>query len=489
MDYDVIIIGAGLGGLECGYILSKEGLNVCVLEQNAQLGGCLQSFRRGNTVFDTGFHYVGGLREGEGLHTLFRYFNLLHLPWYEMDKAGFDEVIIGNQSFCFANGFDHFADSLSSQFPNQRDNLRNYSSFLKQIADNQLDILSPNPKNLSSSQQWLGSSAYLFLQNTISDSLLQTVLSGTSIKMELDEETLPLYIFGQINCSFIQSAWRLKGGSYQIADSLAQQITNAGGTVRKNAKVTEIQGDNKHIEKLILNGQEELSAQFIISDIHPQSLLPIISTNLLKKAYRSRIGELRNSLGMFTAHLKLKKDTVLYQNRNLFIHQQPDLWHPFDHLDQPSVMVHFAVPNDLSPFADNIDILTSMSWDEVAKWQNSQRGERAGDYENWKVLKANQLIKIAADYIPKLDSSVEAIYTSSPLTYADYIATPEGSAYGICKDYNNLIFTMLPAKTGINNLFYTGQNMNFNGILGVSITSFLTCKELLGHDWLYRALK
>src|SRR5574344_146830 len=36
---------------------------------------------------------------------------------------------------------------------------------------------------------------------------------------------------------------------------------------------------------------------------------------------------------------------------------------------------------------------------------------------------------------------------------------------------------------------YTGQNMNFHGILGVSITSFLTCKELLGHDWLYRALK
>ena len=30
--YDIIIIGSGLGGLECGAILSKEGYHVCVLE-------------------------------------------------------------------------------------------------------------------------------------------------------------------------------------------------------------------------------------------------------------------------------------------------------------------------------------------------------------------------------------------------------------------------------------------------------------------------
>ena len=29
--YDIIIIGSGLGGLECGAILSKEGFNVCVI--------------------------------------------------------------------------------------------------------------------------------------------------------------------------------------------------------------------------------------------------------------------------------------------------------------------------------------------------------------------------------------------------------------------------------------------------------------------------
>ena len=32
--YDIISIGSGLGGLECGAILSKEGYHVCVLEKN-----------------------------------------------------------------------------------------------------------------------------------------------------------------------------------------------------------------------------------------------------------------------------------------------------------------------------------------------------------------------------------------------------------------------------------------------------------------------
>ena len=44
--YDIIIIGSGLGGLECGAILSKEGFNVCVVEKNAQFGGCFQTYQR-----------------------------------------------------------------------------------------------------------------------------------------------------------------------------------------------------------------------------------------------------------------------------------------------------------------------------------------------------------------------------------------------------------------------------------------------------------
>ena len=47
--YDIIIIGSGLGGLECGAILSKEGYHVCVLEKNELFGGCFQTYQRSGT--------------------------------------------------------------------------------------------------------------------------------------------------------------------------------------------------------------------------------------------------------------------------------------------------------------------------------------------------------------------------------------------------------------------------------------------------------
>ncbi|HOV10850.1 MAG TPA: NAD(P)-binding protein, partial [Bacteroidales bacterium] len=70
--FDVIIIGSGLGGLQCGYILSREGMKVCILEQHSQIGGCLQNFTRDNCLFDTGVHFIGGLDEGQVLNRYFR---------------------------------------------------------------------------------------------------------------------------------------------------------------------------------------------------------------------------------------------------------------------------------------------------------------------------------------------------------------------------------------------------------------------------------
>ena len=58
---DVIIIGAGLGGLICGAILSREGKTVTVLEQGTAIGGAMQSFSRGRFRFTPGLHYVGSV--------------------------------------------------------------------------------------------------------------------------------------------------------------------------------------------------------------------------------------------------------------------------------------------------------------------------------------------------------------------------------------------------------------------------------------------
>ena len=486
----VIIIGAGIGGLECGYILAKHGMRVTILEHDAQVGGCLQTFKRGGTLFDTGFHYVGGLGEGESLHWLFRYFDLLDLPWVRMDEECFDEVVIGEESYPFANGHKRFVERLSERFPHEREGLTKYASFLRQVGEHITDSFSPRDANEFLATSLFARSAYGYLCETIKDPLLRKVLSGTSLKMELCAETLPLYVFAQINNSYIQSAWRLRGGGGQIVEHLADSIRAMGGEVRTNATVTRLVEANGQITQVEVNGEEMLSADYVISSLHPALTVSLVQESaMLRNVYRRRMESLRNSFGMFTANIRLKPESLLYENRNIFVHKaDADLWH-VGGKGVESVLVNYAIPEKGEMYAPSIDLLTPMRWEEVEHWNAAPIGHRGDDYVAFKQDVTEQCIRLAERRIPGLRDAIEKIYTSTPLSYYSYKLSREGSAYGICKDYNNPMATVLSPRTPIPNLLLTGQNLNLHGVLGTSMTSFFTCAELVGMEPLVKELK
>jgi len=552
--YDVVIIGSGLGGLQCAYILSKHGMNVCVLEKNAQPGGCLQSFRRGRHTFDTGFHYVGGLDEGQPLHRLFDYFGLLDLPWHRMDENGFDEVVLHDKSYLLANGYERFAEMLSQQFPHQRENLKRYTQFLEQVSAGIFNAFTGQSEEDVYGKSLFAQPAYDYLVSTIDDPLLRQVLSGSSLKMELNPQTLPLYTFAQINSSYIQSAWRLRGGGSQIADVLIKRIEANGGTVRLNAEVTrlieedgkivaaEINGSspvvgngydknqtagNDVLSRPSLRGTKQSSSliitelqnnvmrgDYFISDIHPSATLSLITeSKLVRNIYRKRINNLQNTFGMFTTHITWKENTIPYQNRNMHVYETGDVWQYAVYNPEnvnTCALVSYQPPqppqppyngvnnnqtavNDSSTYplpggeggASCMDILTPMYPQEVEQWSKTRTGHRGDEYLSYKKQKAEACIRFVSKHIPGLKNmvnptdAIDNIHTSTSLTYRDYTGTPCGSAYGIRKNCKQLMTTLLSPRTPEPNLFLTGQNLNLHGVLGVSITSFLTCAEMI----------
>ncbi|MDR0385684.1 MAG: NAD(P)/FAD-dependent oxidoreductase [Prevotellaceae bacterium] len=481
MKYDVIIIGSGLGGLECGYILSKKGYKVCILEKNAQVGGCMQSFRRGKCVFDTGFHYVGGLDEGQPLHRLFDYFDLLDLPWHKLDESAFAEVIIAGKPFFLASGHKRFVDTLADDFPHQRQQLKSYTDFLKQIGDNIFDSFTNDFGNSALFEN----SAYLFLQQTVNDPLLRNILSGGSQTMELCSDKLPLYVFAQINNSFIQSTWKLKGDGSMIANKLADYVRSRGGEIITKAKVTRLIETDGRISSVEYNEDKQITCKYVISNAHPSQTLALIpESRNIRKLYRNRISSIPNTFGMFTVHLQLKKSVLPYLNRNIFVYENDSIW---DYKrgasgtseETTSILICYRPPVE-GVYMDSIDILSPMYWDEVARWSDTDTGKRGDDYEAFKLRKAEACIELASTRIPELNNNIEKIYTSTPLTYRDYTGTPNGSAYGVRKDYNDTLGTIIVPQTQIPNLFLSGQNLNLHGILGVSMTSFFTCAKIVG---------
>lgn len=487
--FDVVIIGAGLGGLQCGFILADHGMRVCILEQDALIGGCLQTYRRAGLPLDTGFHYIGGLDEGQVLHKIFGYYNLLDLPWVRLDDDCADVVIIKGKRYCIPQGYDKYAAALKSYFPSQAAGIDEWVNMMKQVGEGIFHSLEPRSAESVFSQSLFARGAYEYLNSIISDPLLVDVISGPALKMELHADKLPLYTFAQINSSFVQSAYRIKGGGMQIAERLRKGIEEKGGVIKRNARVTQILGAEGHATSVEVNGGEYLvEADKFISDIHPAATMSLMEeSGLVRKIYRKRIYGLQNTFGMFTTSLILKENTVKYQNNNIYIYRNNDLWHLGDNLVPDkrvdSALISFvpADKGDVS-FTRNIDILTPMNWSMVERWFGTKVACRGDEYEDLKRVVAENSIDLAAECLPELKDAISDVYTSSPLTYTDYTATAQGSAYGIQKDFNNLMFTLLTPRTPVDNLLLTGQSLNLHGILGTSMTSFFTCAELVGTD-------
>lgn len=483
MTYDVAVIGGGLGGLVCANVLARAGRSVLLLEQAAVLGGCLQSYRRGAggqvPTFDTGFHYVGGLGEGQSLHEAFRRLDLLSLPWQHLDADGFDSVSIEGRTFHFAEGFEAFADTLTTDFPDDGDALHRYAQLLREaaapIVTDTADILNDQ----------CSASAWQYLEQNFHSPLLRQVLSGTSLKMELRRESLPLFSFLHTNSGFVEGSYRLCGGGQLIADRLADGIRHAGGEIVCNARVTQLVERGGLLAEAVCSNGEHYTAHHFISDLHPAATILLVDeSQRLRPAYRRRLAAQENTCGMFTVSLTFSDGVQPYFNYNHYIYSTPDVWNLTDTIRADSVrgvMVSCRVPEDGSRFTRQVDLLTPMTWSECAAWKGTRPMHRSADYDEMKARRAEQCLALAATEFPALHRA-DHIFTSTPLTWHDYTLTPCGSAYGLRKDFRQPLQTMLSPRTPIPNLLLTGQSLMLHGLQGVVMTAGLTCESILMHN-------
>lgn len=459
---NVLIIGSGLGGLECGALLAGRGLKVLVLEGSNQPGGCMQSFRRGGLHYDTGLHYVGGLAPGQAMHKAFARLGLMDLPWQRMDKD-FDHVIIAGRHFAFCQGYEAFVEGLAKDFPHQREALQSFVHRLQHITAADMEVC-----------------AYDYLRQTFSDELLMNVVSAAAMKTELRRESLPLFNFAHTCSSYIESSWRLKGDGNLLVNKLIGIIQDAGGEVRVNSKVVRLTESDGRIASATCDDGQTYEAEYFISDIHPAVLCQMLEEcPSVRKAFRRRMAAAENTCGMFTAQLRIKPDALPYFAHNVFVYDKPNVWTMTEeNTPVKGVMVSARMPTDGSESLRQIDLLTPMPWHECEAWADTKVGHRGNAYKDFCLQKAEQCIALAEQYIPGLRNMTEQCYTSTPLTYRDYLGSPEGGAFGMRKDCRAPMLTFHSVSTPLPNLLLTGQSIILPGIEGVTMTAFETCSKI-----------
>lgn len=499
--YDTIIIGSGLGSLLCGYILSREGMRVCILEKNRQPGGALQTFKRKGVDFNTGIHYIGGMEEGQNLNRYFKYFGLTgKLKLSRLNKDRFDVIAFDDAEYPLAQGFDNFIGQLLPYFPDEKKSLQSYVDKLEEISKNfslyNLEI----PKGNHKEEIFRHQSAYNYYNSLITSiqhpasmnkitGTLASVLAGNNFLFAGSKEKTPLHIPALINHSFISSSWKPVSGSQQIADLLMESIINFGGVVRTNCEVS---GILHHVKgfTVVIKTNEQFSCNRLISGIHPLRTIDMMDPSLFRNVFSSRIRNLENTTGSFALYIVLKKKSFNYLDHNFYYHRTDNVWYdPERDLWPAGYMLHTPASEETSNFAKNLVIMTYMDFKDVKMWENSVTGKREADYDIFKEEKANQLINLVEKRFPGLRSGIAYMETSTPLTWRDYTGTPGGSMYGIKKDYNDPTGTVVFPNTKIPGFFFTGQNVNLHGVLGVTIGSVMTCSEILGAEYLIKKIR
>lgn len=506
MSKKVIIIGSGLGGLSCGVILAKNGYQVMVLEQGAQIGGCLQCFTRRGAKFETGMHFIGSASQGQTLQRLMRYLEIdeqVHLS--RLDPQGYDVVSLGGKTYRFPNGREAFIRQMSEYFPQQHDNLVRYYDLVESIAQaSSLHSLKHAESDASVNTEYLLRSINEVIDEVITDPILAKVLVGNLPLYAAEKDKTPFSTLAFITDFYNQSAYRIQGGSDTVAHTLADTIKRYGGEVLTHKQVTRILCDDKHAIGVEVNGGTEFLAEgyssdastetipcdYVISDVHPIRTLRMLDTKLIRPAYRKRINEIPQTVGTFSVYLKFKENMMPYMNYNYYGYQKDTPWDCEKYSEQswPEGFLYMHFCQAPSAFASTGVILSYMRMEDVERWRGTQVGRRGKDYEEFKRQKAEKLIDVVAQHFPDIREKIEIYYTSTPLTYLDYTGTENGAMYGNAKDIRMSSAYRVAQRTKVPNLYLTGQNINSHGMLGVLVGTIVTCSEFLTAEEIYKQI-
>jgi all-trans-retinol 13,14-reductase len=286
------------------------------------------------------------------------------------------------------------------------------------------------------------------------------------------------------------------GGS-QIAKLIVRNIRNNGGTIMRNAEVVRLTEEDGEIKYARLSDGKKLSAKYFVSNLHPAKTIELTQTNLFKQAYKTRIQNLKDTISCFIVNIVLKPGTFKYHSHNYYYHKEGYLWNQADYTEDnwPLGYALFITPSSKhKEYANGLTLFTYMRYEDVLEWKDTfntdtHEQSRGGSYEIFKQKKAEKLIDLACEKFPSIKNCIQSYYTSTPLSFRDYIGTDNGSLYGIAKDYKEPLKTFISPRTKLPNLYLTGQNLNLHGILGAGISGIVTATALTGNNEIIKKIK
>jgi all-trans-retinol 13,14-reductase len=237
-DYDVVVIGAGIGGLICAALLARERLRVLLVEQHYMVGGFCSTFRRGPFIFDAATHFypllgnpmtiTGSLLGRLGCRT----------RWVKMDPVDHFHFPDGSK-FSVSADFGEYTESLKATFPHESAAL---DRFFTTVRDGYLYGLLWYFRGRE--HERLGRLRPLTLRDVLRrefrDRKLQLLLSADCAHWGSPPSRTSFVFDSMLRLSYFLGNYYPEGGSQVFADDLARIVEEHGGEILLRSSVERV---------------------------------------------------------------------------------------------------------------------------------------------------------------------------------------------------------------------------------------------------------
>jgi phytoene dehydrogenase-like protein len=448
MDYDVLIIGAGMSGLAAGIRLAYYDKRVCIIEKHYRVGGLNSFYNRGGRKFDVGLHamtnYVPESVKLAPLPKLLRQLKLKRED-FALCPQWMSAIKFPDKTLRFNNDLDFFVQEVVDNFPTQADN---FQRLLKTIFE--YDELNLYTKPISARE---------VVSSVVSDPLLvDMVFCPLMFYGNAQEHDME---FGQFVIMFkgiyCEGFARPQAGVRQILDVLVRKYRDCGGELRTRRAVTSIRAANGRVESILLENGEVLTADKILSSAGYVETMRLLSdhdpTGLEDEAGQLSMVEFITVLDKQPAEMGHETTIVFYNNSDRFDYRKPD-----ELVNVSSGVI--CCPNNFqyeTPLPEGMIRITNLANFDL--WNRLNEEEYKTQKAAWLRTSLNEVIKL----IPDFRDSIVFMDVFTPMTIRRFTGHINGAVYGTPNKTKM-------GTTRLENLFICGTDQGFLGIVGAMLS-------------------